>query len=650
MRGMRAVGLIFGGFVAMFLIIAPQPTKASINPQINFQGKLTNPNGTNVTDGTYSIVFSIYTVDTGGVAVWTETQPSVSVNDGIFQVALGSITSLPGSVDFNGSSLWLGIKVGADAEMTPRVQFTASPYAFNSDKLGGLASNGFVQLAQGIQSDSSSTNPSIAINKTGSTAAIIQIQKNGSDVINISNNGDYLYTLSATNNPNYTITNSGSGNVVTNLAGTGNFTLQDNGSVFATFDSSGGITFEPTGTSDIVFNQGTGVNTRIVATASPTVDQLAISNSGQPVTASNINGVSVDYTGGSAAVEAAGVRIDYAPGGTSGGVWSGLRIVSNTTGPASGVTSYGIKLEGPTAAGAGTQVGIKIASGFDIGADISSGGIQLAAVSTDLTAPAAGNLRVYSKVIAGRGFLKVIGPSGLDYSLQPSIFNNKVGWWTANGNATTASVINFGNSITGTATTRNVATTNFLTATKRVSYVSAGTAGSSAGTRHNLAQYWFGNSAGLGGFYYVARFGINTAVATTRTFIGLSATTGALANANPSTFVNRLSFGCDSADTQFTFMHNDGAGTATKDALTGAFPCNTSGVDLYEARIFVPPNGTTVFYSLLRVNTGDFYEGSTATDLPSSTTLMSPQVWINNATTASAVDISLVSQYIETDN
>ena len=97
-------------------------------------------------------------------------------------------------------------------------------------------------------------------------------------------------------------------------------------------------------------------------------------------------------------------------------------------------------------------------------------------------------------------------------------------------------------------------------------------------------------------------------------------------------------------------MHNDGAGTATKDALTGAFPCNTSGVDLYEARIFVPPNGTTVFYSLLRVNTGDFYEGSTATDLPSSTTLMSPQVWINNATTASAVDISLVSQYIETDN
>lgn len=196
MRGMRAVGLIFGGFVAMFLIIAPQPTKASINPQINFQGKLTNPNGTNVTDGTYSIVFSIYTVDTGGVAVWTETQPSVSVNDGIFRVALGSITSLPGSVDFNGSSLWLGIKVGADAEMTPRVQFTASPYAFNSDRLGGLTSNGFVQLGPGSVQADATTNSSLYINKTAS-GNLIQLQSSGADVFTVSGAGDILFGQNA---------------------------------------------------------------------------------------------------------------------------------------------------------------------------------------------------------------------------------------------------------------------------------------------------------------------------------------------------------------------------------------------------------------------------------------------------------------------
>jgi len=126
-------------------------SRAAINPQINFQGKLTNPDGTNVTNGTYSIVFSMYSVATGGAAIWTETQSSVSVTDGIFQVALGSVTALPGSVDFNSGSIFLGVKVGADAEMTPRVQFTSAPYAFNSDKLGGIASTGFVQLSPGSQ-------------------------------------------------------------------------------------------------------------------------------------------------------------------------------------------------------------------------------------------------------------------------------------------------------------------------------------------------------------------------------------------------------------------------------------------------------------------------------------------------------------------
>ena len=82
---------------------------------------------------------------------------------------------------------------------------------------------------------------------------------------------------------------------------------------------------------------------------------LAISNAGQPVTTAGVNGLSVNYVGGAAAVESAGMRIDYQPGSTSGGAWSGLRIVANSTGPATGVTSYGIKLEGSTSQGAGTE-------------------------------------------------------------------------------------------------------------------------------------------------------------------------------------------------------------------------------------------------------------------------------------------------------
>ena len=259
MRGMRAVGLIFGGFVAMFLIIAPQPTKASINPQINFQGKLTNPNGTNVTDGTYSIVFSIYTVDTGGVAVWTETQPSVSVNDGIFRVALGSITSLPGSVDFNGSSLWLGIKVGADAEMTPRVQFTASPYAFNSDKLGGVASTGFAQLGPSAVQADGSTNSSLFINKTAA-GNLIQLQSSATDIFTVSNAGDLIFGQNSAHTISVaTESTNAVGNNLTVVAGqggagaganTGGFLVLEGGDGGGTNASGGNLTLaggSPTG-------------------------------------------------------------------------------------------------------------------------------------------------------------------------------------------------------------------------------------------------------------------------------------------------------------------------------------------------------------------------------------------------------------------
>lgn len=154
-RILLATLLAVGAFVV--LLVAPMHTDAAINPQINFQGKLTNPDGTNVTSGTYSIVFSLYTVVSGGTAVWTETQSSVSIVDGIFQVNLGSVTALPGSVDFKSANIYLGVKVGSDAEMTPRIPFTAAPYAFNAstaddaNQLGGIASSGYVQLSPSAQ-------------------------------------------------------------------------------------------------------------------------------------------------------------------------------------------------------------------------------------------------------------------------------------------------------------------------------------------------------------------------------------------------------------------------------------------------------------------------------------------------------------------
>lgn len=243
----------------VFAMILLQPrAEAAINPQINFQGKLTNTNGTNVTNGTYSILFSIYTVSSGGSAVWTETQASVSVTDGIFRVALGSVTALPGSVDFNSSSLYLGIKVGADPEMSPRVQFTAAPYAFNSDTLDGIDSSGFVRFASGSVQTDASTNALIFLNKT-STGNLLQLQKSSSDAFVVGNTGlittasvngtsvvndalDFAQLADALSLDATTTISLGTNNFTTNLSSTGDYTIQFGGNTVFQILDTGAVT------------------------------------------------------------------------------------------------------------------------------------------------------------------------------------------------------------------------------------------------------------------------------------------------------------------------------------------------------------------------------------------------------------------------
>lgn len=111
-----------------------------------FQGRLTNADGTVVANGNYDVVFSLYTASSGCCSVWDEYHDGgdqITTVDGIFNTTLGSLNSLSG-FDFNQDGLWLGITVGSDSEMTPRIRLGAAPYAFNSDTLDGLSSENFL--------------------------------------------------------------------------------------------------------------------------------------------------------------------------------------------------------------------------------------------------------------------------------------------------------------------------------------------------------------------------------------------------------------------------------------------------------------------------------------------------------------------------
>jgi hypothetical protein len=122
-------------------IFSPVMAADGIHQRMNFQGKVVNDDGTNVANGNYDMVFKLYTVSSGGTADWTETWNSgssqVAVTDGVFQLELGTHTSLA-SFDFNADTWYLGVNFNGDGEMLPRIRLTSVPYAFNAKTVAGL--------------------------------------------------------------------------------------------------------------------------------------------------------------------------------------------------------------------------------------------------------------------------------------------------------------------------------------------------------------------------------------------------------------------------------------------------------------------------------------------------------------------------------
>ncbi len=210
-----AIGLMFISGVIGFYRSQQQGqtvNSAGINEQLNFQARLLDDTGAVVPDGFYNLRFKVYqdgdgcevsgTSPCSGTLEWTETRVStdkVRVKNGYFSVYLGSVTPFGNDVDWNQDTLWLSIDVGGtaspswDGEMLPFTRFSATPYAKNAKKLGGLSKDELIQLGQASLQVDSTTNGSIGINKTGATGDILKLQRGGSDVLVLDNAGYLLF-------------------------------------------------------------------------------------------------------------------------------------------------------------------------------------------------------------------------------------------------------------------------------------------------------------------------------------------------------------------------------------------------------------------------------------------------------------------------
>ena len=185
---------------------------------------------------------------------------------------------------------------------------------------------------------------------------------------------------------------------------------------------------------------------------------------------------------------------------------------------------------------------------------------------------------------------------------------------------------------------------------RRIAFVSAATAGASAGTRHSLLQWAVSSEPGMGRWTFSARFGISdaAAVGNARMFVGMTgiASGGVLPNANPSAQVNLIGMGADTGDTRFYIMHNDGAGSATRVDLGVNFPCNTRNTDMYQLSLTCNAD-RTITYKVINLTTGNTATGNLATDLPMYLQLLAPQLWRNNGGTTAAVGLDVVQWAME---
>jgi photosystem II stability/assembly factor-like uncharacterized protein len=111
--------------VAIVLSLGLGSGFAAAPSTLGYQGRLTQ-NGLAV-NGNVSVVFSLYAAASAGTALWTETQ-NVTVTNGLYSVVLGKTTP-PIPANLFTQALWMGVKIGSDAEMTPRQELTSTPYS-----------------------------------------------------------------------------------------------------------------------------------------------------------------------------------------------------------------------------------------------------------------------------------------------------------------------------------------------------------------------------------------------------------------------------------------------------------------------------------------------------------------------------------------
>jgi len=186
--------------------------------------------------------------------------------------------------------------------------------------------------------------------------------------------------------------------------------------------------------------------------------------------------------------------------------------------------------------------------------------------------------------------------------------------------------------VSGTAAQQIPTSTNLLTSLSRTRATGVAGAGQAASWRSDIALWWRGNAAGLGGFNARWRFGLPAFAAGFRAFVGFTDLLTQLPDAEPSALTNIIGIGFDSSSSQWAIMHNDAAGSATIVPLNASF--NVAITDLISLQLIADPNAGTVDWVARNVSAGVLLSGTIAADLPAADVFLAHQEWVNTGAIA----------------
>lgn len=279
---------------------------------------------------------------------------------------------------------------------------------------------------------------------------------------------------------------------------------------------------------------------------------------------------------------------------------------------------------------------------------------ESASSAADPSMPSTGGY-MYTRKSGGRWLPRWKGTTGLDSTaLQPSLWGSNVTLWLPGAGTTVA--IAFGVTWT-TSTTQahpTIANTSFLTQLKRATYTTTTTAANISGVRSAAPICWRGNAAAVGGFFFAARFGIETYQAAMNIFIGLAEKTGAAPASTPDTMSNACGIIKCTSSTLWQVMAHGSIANSYTFISTNVTTRAAGASGIYEFYMFAAPfdSGITFSFKDQATSVWSVTDQTITTTLPLNTIMLTAHAGCQNVAggAGTACAIFLSKMYIETDN